>query len=95
MAKETNFYLDTAGTHEVILLGNDKLEKLEYEYMHNVLAQIQAEFLQTFGFTGDFELSYQPTRLRSAYRIRSASARTTRALNKQPGWLGKFIQQSL
>lgn len=95
MTKDTSFYLDTAGTGEVILRGNDKLEKLEYEYMQGVLAQIQAEFIQKFGFTGDFELIYQPTRFRSAYRIRSASARTTRALSKEPGWLGKFIRQKL
>ena len=94
MDKEVKFWLDRPDTKEVILF-NDDLRKLEYEYMHKVLAQIRAEFFQTFGFEGDFSLDYEPTSTRERYKITSRSAKTTRMLNKNPGWLGKFVEQGL
>lgn len=93
--KEVKFYLDQPDTRDVILLGNENLRKVEYEYMAKVLSQIRAEFLQTFGFEGDFSLDYDPTNTRERYRITSRSAKTTRTLNKNPGWLGKFVEQGL
>ena len=92
--KETKFWLDQPDTRNIIL-ESEGIRKIEYEYMHKVLDQIRAEFLQTFGFEGDFSLDYEPSRDRERYCIRSRSAKTTRVLNKNPGWLGKFVQQPL
>lgn len=95
MTKDVKFWLDRTDAGEVLLLNNDKVQKLEYEYMAKVLDQIRAEFLQTFGFEGIFEFRYEPTKTRDRYYIASGSARTTRTLNQNPGWLGKFVEQAL
>ena len=58
------------------------------------LSRVKAEFLQTFGFEGSFEVKRVDTkskRSRTTFRIVASNARTTAALKKQPGWLGKFL----
>ena len=94
MSKDVTFKLYQAGVRQEILRDNDKLQRLEYDYMHSLLGRIQAEFLQEFGFEGVFEFAPVQTD-RYGYKIRSGSARTTRALNKHPGWLGKFVKERL
>lgn len=94
MTKDVTFKLYQAGVRQEILKDNEKLQRLEYEYMHKLLGQIQAEFLQEFGFEGVFEFAPVQTD-RYGYKIRSGNARTTRALNKRPGWLGQFVKERL
>ena len=92
MTKDTKFWLDQRGARDSILFS-DGIEKLEHEYMESVLSQIRAEFLQSFGFPGEFAIHHEPTKTRERYYISSADAKTTRILNKNPGWLAKFVEQ--
>lgn len=89
MDKVAKFYLDLPGTKEVILNGNG-VKKFEKEYMKKRLSEIEAAFMQKFGFNGTFELQFMPTRFRSAWRIRAADRRTGAALKREPGWLAQF-----
>lgn len=91
MDKAVRFYLDRPGTKEVVLNGSG-VKKLEQEYMQKRLSEIEAAFLQKFGFNGTFELQYTPTRFRSAWRIRAADGRTGAALMREPGWLAQFAR---
>lgn len=67
---------------------------MEQQIMAQKLSQVRAEFLNTFGFAGSFEIKRVDTnsrRSRTTYRVVAADAKTTAALKKQPGWLAKFI----
>ncbi len=94
MSESTKFWLDIDNTRSEILFS-PKISEIEVEYMQSLMSQIEAEFLQTFGFKGDFRLVHRPTKTRERYSIESASSKTTRTLNKNPGWLGKFVEQPL
>lgn len=92
MAHKIGVYYDESGMR-AIMKGHE-IQKIEEEIMQRKLAQVRAEFLQTFGVEGDFELKAVATnsrRSRITYRIVAASAQTTHLLKKQPGWLGKFL----
>ena len=91
MSKDIKFWLDRPGVGEVILRNNEKLKSLEAQYAESILANVRASFLQTFGFSGTFEIQYSPTRFRSTYRIRAADAKTGAVLKKKPGWLRQFV----
>lgn len=70
------------------------ISKIEQDIMMGRLNQIQAEFLQRFGFEGKFELKKVDTnskRSRTTFRIVPMDARTTAALKREPGWLAKFL----
>ena len=88
---KTKFYLDIAGTKQVVLNGKG-IEKLEREYMEKRLSEIEAAFMQHFGFSGKFELQFTPTRLRAVWRIRATDPRTGAALKREPGWLAQFAR---
>lgn len=92
MAHKIGIYYDESSIRS-ILKGN-KIGSLEQEIMQKKLSQVKAEFLQTFGFEGSFEIKAIKTnsrRSRLTYRIVSSNSRTTAALKRQPGWLAKFL----
>lgn len=92
MAHKIGIYYNEPALRE-IMKGNE-ISKMEQEIMTQKLSQVQAEFLQQFGFEGKFELKAVTTnsrRSRVTYRIVAANARTGAALKRQPGWLGQFI----
>lgn len=91
---DTKFYLDQPGVNKVILMKNAKVEAIEREVMMRTLDQVKAAFLQEFGFEGGFEISYEPTKLRSRFKLRATNARTGATLKANPGWLGKFTQNA-
>lgn len=95
MNKDTNFWLDQPGVSEVILRKNKKLDELEEAHMEKVLADVKAKFLLDFGTEGEFELSYRPTKYRSAYRISAANAKTATILKANSGWLAQFSGERL
>ena len=76
-----------------IMKGNG-ISSLEQQLMLQKLSQVQAEFLQHFGFNGRFEIKRVDTnsrRSRTTFRIVASDSRTTAALKREPGWLGKFV----
>lgn len=77
------------------IMKGKEISEMEQDMMMSRLNQIEAEFLQRFGFEGAFELKRVDTnsnRSRTTYRIVAANSRTTNALKREPGWLGKFMQ---
>ena len=92
MAHKVGIYYNEPGLREI--MKGHEISQLEQQMMAQKLSQIKAEFLQQFGFEGQFELKAVTTnsrRSRITYRIVPVNARTTAALKRQPGWLGKFI----
>lgn len=76
------------------IMKGKPISDIEQDIMMSRLNQVQAEFLQKFGFEGKFELrkvDTQSKRSRTTFRIVSADARTTAALKREPGWLAKFL----
>lgn len=92
MAKKIGIYYDEQGLRNIMKGHN--MSQLEQQIMTQKLSQIEASFLQQFGFNGSFTLKAVTTnsrRGRVTYRIVAANARTTAALKRQPGWLAKFL----
>ena len=83
------------------LMQSSKISTMEQDIMMKKLNQIQAEFLQQFGFEGKFDISSTTTSGifkrgtlhggRTSWKIRAADAKTNAALKRQPGWLAKFL----
>ena len=76
------------------IMKGQGIAQMEQQIMAQKLSQVKAEFLQHFGFEGGFEIKRVDTksrRSRTAYRVVSSNARTTAALKREPGWLGKFV----
>lgn len=85
-------YYNEYGIREI--MKGEAISSLEQDIMMKKLSQIQAEFLQRFGFTGKFEIKRVDTksrRSRTSFRVVAADARTTAALKREPGWLAHFI----
>lgn len=92
MAKKIGIYYDEQGLRNIMKGHN--MSQLEQQIMTQKLSQIEASFLQQFGFNGSFTLKAVTTnsrRGRVTYRIVAANARTTAVLKRQPGWLAKFL----
>lgn len=93
MAKhKIGIYYDERGMRDI--MKSQAISNVEQNLMMQKLSQIKAEFFQTFGFEGAFEIKKVDTnsrRSRTTFRIVSGNARTTAALKRQPGWLGRFI----
>lgn len=86
-------YYNEHGLREI--MKSPEIAGIEQDLMMQKLGQVKAEFLQTFGFEGEFEVKRVDTnskRSRTTFRIVSNNARTTAALKRQPGWLAKFVQ---
>lgn len=87
-----SIYYNEQGFRDI--MKGEAISDIEQDIMMSRLNQIQAEFLQRFGFEGKFELKRvdtQSKRSRTTFRIVSADARTTAALKREPGWLAKFL----
>lgn len=85
-------YYDESGLRNI--MKGHEIASLEQQMMMQKLSQVKAEFLNTFGFEGSFEIEKHDTnsrRSRTAYRIVAADAKTTVFLKKHPGWLAKFL----
>lgn len=85
-------YYNEQGLREI--MKSPEIAGIEQDLMMQRLGQVKAEFLQTFGFEGEFEVKKVDTnskRSRTTFRIVANNARTTAALKRQPGWLAKFI----
>lgn len=84
-------YYNEQGLREI--MKGPEIAGIEQDLMMQRLGQVKAEFLQTFGFEGEFEVKRVDTnskRSRTTFRIVANNARTTAALKRQPGWLAKF-----
>ena len=85
-------YYNGPGLREI--MKGQPIANLEQQIMLQKLGQVKAEFLQTFGFEGKFEIRRVDTnsrRSRTSFRIVASDSRTTAALKRQPGWLAKFL----
>lgn len=92
MAHKVGIYYNEPGIRQI--MKGHEISQLEQQMMTQKLSQVKAEFLQQFGFEGQFELKAVTTnsrRSRVTYRIVAANAHTGAALKRQPGWLGKFV----
>lgn len=86
-------YYNEQGLREI--MKSPEIAGIEQDLMMQRLGQVKAEFLQTFGFEGEFEVKRVDTnskRSRTTFRIVANNARTTAVLKRQPGWLAKFVQ---
>ena len=96
MAHKVGIYYDEAGIRNI--MKGPEIASMEQAIMMEKLSQVRAEFLQTFGFNGKFDIDrvdtgvYGSKRSRIAFIILPADAKTTATLKKQPGWLGKFMR---
>lgn len=96
MARKVSIYYDEKGLRNI--MKGPEISRIEQDIMMQKLSQVRAEFLQTFGFNGSFEIDRFDTRLynskrsRISFIIMPTDKRTMAALKKQPGWLGKFIK---
>lgn len=85
-------FYNESGIREI--MKGPGISQMEQQIMMQRLNQIQAEFLQHFGFAGKFEIKRVETksrRSRVTFRVVAADAKTTAALKKEPGWLAKFL----
>lgn len=92
MAHKIGIYYNEAGIREI--MKGPEIANMEQEIMMQRLSQVKAEFLTHFGFQGNFEIKKVDTksrRSRTAFRIVASDARTTAALKREPGWLGRLL----
>lgn len=92
MAHNIGIYYDEKGMRDI--MKGQAIANMEQDIMMQRLNRVQAEFLQTFGFSGSFEIRKVDTnsrRSRTTFRIVPTNARTTAALKRQPGWLARFL----
>ena len=84
------------------LMSSNKISTMEQDLIMKKLDTVKASFLQEFGFEGKFRVEQKTTsgtkRIngklhagRTAWRICADDARTTAALKRQSGWLGRFM----
>lgn len=96
MAHKIGIYYDEKGLRNI--MKGPEISRIEQDIMMQKLSQVRAEFLQTFGFNGSFEIDkfdtglYNSKRSRISFIIMPTDRRTMAALKKQPGWLGKFMR---
>ena len=89
-------YYNEQGLREI--MKGPEIAGIEQDLMMQRLGQVKVEFLQTFGFEGEFEVKRVDTnskRSRTTFRIVANNARTTAALKRQPGWLAKYSSWSV
>lgn len=76
------------------IMKGSEIAKLEQDMMMSKLNEVQAAFLQEFGFQGNFEIQRvdtQSKRSRTTYRIVAGDKKTGATLKSNSGWLSKFI----
>lgn len=74
---------------EDILKRNDKLQALEQNAIQKIKSQVEAGFLQQFGFAGKFEVSAFMTD-RISFQVHGADSKTKATLAKNPKWLEQY-----
>ena len=85
------------------LMSSNKISTMEQDLIIKKHDEVKANFLQEFGCEGKFRVEQRRTsgtsRIkgklhagRTSWRIRADDARTTAALKRQPGWLGRFMK---
>lgn len=92
MTHKIGIYYDEQGLRNIMKGHN--MSQLEQQIMTQKLSQVEASFLQQFGFNGSFTIKAVTTnsrRGRITYRIIATDAKTTATLKRQPGWLAKFV----
>ena len=92
MAHKIGIYYNEPGIRSI--MKDHKLSSMEQQIMQQKLAQIKAEFLQSFGTEGNFGIKAVTTnskRSRITYRIVASDAKTTALLKRNPGWLSRFL----
>ena len=92
MTHKIGIYYNEPGIREI--MKGQGISQIEQQIMTRKLSQIKADFLQQFGFEGQFDIKAVTTnsrRSRITYRIVPANARTTAALKRQPGWIAKYL----
>ena len=92
MTNKVGIYYDESGLRDI--LKGSEVAKIEQDIMLQKLGEVQAAFLQEFGFEGSFEVKKvdtQSKRSRTTFRIVASDKRTGASLKRQPGWLGRFI----
>lgn len=86
---DVTFKLNQSGGAE-ILRRNEKIQQLERTAFSGVLTNIEAQFFQTFGVEGKFEIVEFETD-RHNIKIQAADKPTGAILKANPGWLATFI----
>jgi hypothetical protein len=89
MGSNISFTLDRSGGAE-ILRNNTALQSMQKTAMDAVLINVTAQFFQTFGAEGRFEI-VEFTTDRSSIKINAANAQTAAILKSAPKWLDTFI----
>ena len=92
MVNKIGIYYNEEGFRAI--MKGPEIAKLEQDIMMSKLNEVEAAFLQEFGFQGHFEVQRvdtQSKRSRTTYRIVASDKRTGAALKSNSGWLGKFI----
>jgi hypothetical protein len=91
MTHKIGIYYNESSFREI--MKGKELAEIEQDLMMKKLDQIKAEFLQSFGTEGSFELKRVDTnsrRSRTTFRIVAADAKTGALLKRNPGWLARF-----
>lgn len=92
MTHKVGIFYNESGMRSI--MKGPAIANLEQQIMMQKLSQIKAEFLQSFGFDGSFEIKKVDTksrRSRTSFRIVASDKKTASALKRQPGWLAKFL----
>lgn len=92
MVHNIGIYYDENGLRSI--MKGPEIANIEQDIMMQRLSQVKAEFLNHFGFEGNFEIKKVDTnskRSRTTFRIVASDARTGAILKQHPGWLAKFI----
>lgn len=77
-----------------ILKNNSELHSAMEAHWAQILDEVRASFLETFGFDGNFEITDFTTDRMNA-KIAAGDARTQKILKANPGWLGQFANIAL
>lgn len=92
MSRKIGIYYDEQGLRNI--MKGPEIATIEQDIMMKRLGQVKAEFLQTFGFEGGFEVKKVDTnsrRSRTTFRIVATDGKTEATLKRNPNWLGKFL----
>lgn len=88
MAQAVQFQINLRGGAD-ILRRNEKLQSLEQNLIQKIKSQVEASFLQDFGFQGKFDISGFMTD-RISFQIHGADAKTKTVLQRNPKWIDQF-----
>lgn len=91
MTSLIGFLADLKGGQK-ILKDNAQIKNIEEDKIKSLHSRIQAQFLQEFGFEGDFNVqSFYTDRIN--FKISAGDQKTGATLKRNPKWLAKFIDE--